>query len=893
MKIKLLLTLLCGAGSVFAAETEARLWRDPLPVPATAEITVLGDLRFNVIKPYEFQRDGYRFLHGVALCFHKGRLYASFGHNRGGENTDTEEARFCVSDDDGRTWGAVQTIDAGEGPLGVSHGAFLSHDGRLWAFQGAYTGIMQGVHTRAYLLDEHSQRWLPKGTVIEAGFWPMQEPQKMDDGNWIMAGLQVGGQNPAAVAISRGEDFTRWDVVSIPPGPSVKKMWGESAILVQGREVTSISRYGERAQALVARSLDYGRTWEPMQPSNLPMTTSKPSAGILSNGQRYLVCTTTADSGQRRAPLTLAVSRPGEKEFSKVFVIRHAVMEGTEAESHPKTALSYPYAMERGGNLYVGYSNTGGNVGRVGTGRELWNNNSAELAVIPVRSLAVDGDNRASLASRGLPRILFNNDSDDLKWPAYPEHHASVWVPAGKPLPSPSIQSIEDYLKLRIGPLAKTETQGLSYCGNFGLPIWELKRDHIAALGDDPLQPILQFWKRDGRTFFFSMRMNDMHHTYFNWCHLWDEFRRTHRHWFLEPPTEEEWRKQILPWLEDQTKPGPGDMWANVKTKPERMRTNGEAFLYDYSRLDVRAHYLELLREVCRRYDLDGIELDWLRYPKFFREGEVNATVLTEFVRDARAILDDAAKRGGHPVRLLMRVPDSPARASELGLDVEAWLKAGWLDAVIAGNGFTFGSNPLDQWVSLAHRHGVPVYGTIERMPRGFSRFGSIETLRAAAATLWEKGADGLYTFNFYNTSEYPLFGQLSQANQLARLPKEYFLDSCSVSNNRTVSEAPLPLSLQPTVSTEAQLLLCDDPSQAKEVSLEIVFNTDGEAAEPAVILNGQRLHDWKKEASQTSFTLALSSAALKAALKRGVNEFTFHAEKAATVNALSVRVLP
>ena len=43
--------------------------------------------------------------------------------------------------------------------------------------------------------------------------------------------------------------------------------------------------------------------------------------------------------------------------------------------------------MERGGNLYVGYSNTGGNVGRVGTGRELWNNNSAELAVIPIRSL--------------------------------------------------------------------------------------------------------------------------------------------------------------------------------------------------------------------------------------------------------------------------------------------------------------------------------------------------------------------------------------------------------------------------------------------------------------------------------------------------------------------------
>ncbi|MFZ4398094.1 MAG: sialidase family protein, partial [Kiritimatiellia bacterium] len=75
---------------------------------------------------------------------------------------------------------------------------------------------------------------------------------------------------------------------------------------------------------------------------------------------------------------------------------------------------------------------------RVGTGRELWNNNSAELAVIPDASLSVaaEASTGASLESRGLPRILFNNDSDDLKWPAYPEHHANgLWVPAGKYLP--------------------------------------------------------------------------------------------------------------------------------------------------------------------------------------------------------------------------------------------------------------------------------------------------------------------------------------------------------------------------------------------------------------------------------------------------------------------------
>ncbi|MCC6508872.1 MAG: exo-alpha-sialidase [Pirellulaceae bacterium] len=365
------------------------LWDQRVPLLKTAELPVLKGVRFSVIKPYEFNKDGYRFLHGVGLCFHKGRLYASFGHNKGGENTDSEEARFCVSDDEGKTWSEVRTIDSAAGPVGVSHGAFLSHNGTLWAFQGAYTGTISGVHTRAYVLDETSHQWQPKGTVIESGFWPMQQPQKLDNGNWIMAGLKVGEGDPAIVAISHGDDFTQWDVVPIPKAKALKKMWGESTVIVNGPQITNISRYGDHAKALVATSEDYGRTWSEMRPSNLPMTTSKPIAGTLSTGQRYLICTTTADCGKRRSPLTIAVSKPGEPHFSKVFVIRHAEYPDGPGESNKDAALSYPYAVEHDGQIYVGYSNSGNKSTRVGTGRELWNNNSAELAVIPVASLSV------------------------------------------------------------------------------------------------------------------------------------------------------------------------------------------------------------------------------------------------------------------------------------------------------------------------------------------------------------------------------------------------------------------------------------------------------------------------------------------------------------------------
>lgn len=367
------------------------LWDDARPLPKAADLPVLEGVRFSVIKPYEFQKDGYRFLHGVGLAFHKGKLYASFGHNQGGENTDTEEARFSVSEDEGRTWSPVKTMDDGGPEFAVSHGVFLSHGGALWAFMGSYTGTMQGIHTRAYRLNEASGEFEKLGVVVEGGFWPMQEPLRMDDGNWIMAGITAGvyeekGTHPAAVAISRGDDFTKWDLVPIAPVPGLP-MWGESTVIVEGQRVTNISRYGAEARALVAVSEDYGRTWSAMRPSNLPMATSKPYAGMLSDGRRYLVCSSSADGGKRRAPLTIALSEPGATVFSKVHIIRHAVFSEGPGESHERASLSYPYAIEHEGFLYVGYSNNGGNVGRIGEGRELWNNNSAELAVIPIEAL--------------------------------------------------------------------------------------------------------------------------------------------------------------------------------------------------------------------------------------------------------------------------------------------------------------------------------------------------------------------------------------------------------------------------------------------------------------------------------------------------------------------------
>ena len=375
--------------------TPVTLWNGS-ELPNSADIPVLGDVEFQVIKPFEFLGDGYRFMHGVALAWHRGRLYSSFGHNMGSENSSTEVANGRFSDDGGRSWSELFTIDSGEEDnLAISHGAFMEDSGQLWAFHGAYTGAMERVHTRAYLLNDAIGTWEQKGTVVEGGFWPLQEPLKMADGNWIMSGLRVANGYPGlsgnlpAVAISRGNDFLHWDLIVLQPDISVpvSRIWGESTVFVNGSRIVNISRWGRKAIALASESKDYGRTWTPLRASNLPMTPSKPYTGTLSTGENYLICTTAADSGGRRSPLTIALTRPGETSFSKVFVIRRSIFPAGPGESHSGVYLAYPYAVEYNGYLYVGYSNSGGGVGREGEGRERLNNNSAELAIIPIDQL--------------------------------------------------------------------------------------------------------------------------------------------------------------------------------------------------------------------------------------------------------------------------------------------------------------------------------------------------------------------------------------------------------------------------------------------------------------------------------------------------------------------------
>jgi hypothetical protein len=80
------------------------------------------------------------------------------------------------------------------------------------------------------------------------------------------------------------------------------------------------------------------------------MGASKIHAGVLSSGQRFVIFNTPTEG--YRELLTLAVSAPGEKAFSKMWKIQ----DGPSEKLGVGPEWSYPCAIEYNGSLYVVYT---------------------------------------------------------------------------------------------------------------------------------------------------------------------------------------------------------------------------------------------------------------------------------------------------------------------------------------------------------------------------------------------------------------------------------------------------------------------------------------------------------------------------------------------------------
>ena len=282
--------------------------------------------------------------------------------------------------------------------------------------------------------------------------------------------------------------------------------------------------------------------------------------------------------------------------------------------------------------------------------------------------------------------------------------------------------------------------------------------------GTDALQIMVEFCHRNRIECFWSMRMNDIHDSYKTWYapYLFPQLKRNHPEWLMgsrgKPPRQ-------------------GRMWSAV----------------NYGRQEVRDLALKFHEEVCENYDVDGIELDFFRQLTYFKgpamghdADQADRDKMTDLMQQIRAMTERIGLQRGRPILVAVRVPDSAGYCEAIGLDITRWLKDGLIDLLVASGDYRL--SPWEASVELGHQHGVPVYACLSnaamRDVEARKVRASLAGWRGRAMAAWAAGADGMYTFNFFNPKS-RLWREIGEPEALAKLGMVY---CSSVRSLRTVS---------------------------------------------------------------------------------------------------------
>ena len=294
--------------------------------------------------------------------------------------------------------------------------------------------------------------------------------------------------------------------------------------------------------------------------------------------------------------------------------------------------------------------------------------------------------------------------------------------------------------------------------------------DAVIADGRELMQIYIDGCRRHGIAAIASMRMNDAHTS--------DEARE----WQVRSRHKKS-RPDLLIGSPTPTRAGGADRW-------------NFCWQWDYEQEEVSDRFLGLVDETLERYNFDGVELDWMRAPPYFRPGRLldNLDTLTRFMREAHSIVRGHGERKGKPISLIARVPPCLAEARAIGIDAPAWIREPVADLfVLSSSSYCPARFDIAEAVACAAESGVPVYvgfdgATHLTSPHeGYDR-GVPAVLRGAALNGYEQGASGVYIFNYdyrhhraspfeeeeYNDDHLALLTDLADPQRLARRDRSY-----------------------------------------------------------------------------------------------------------------------
>ncbi len=194
----------------------------------------------------------------------------------------------------------------------------------------------------------------------------------------------------------------------------------------------------------------------------------------------------------------------------------------------------------------------------------------------------------------------------------------------------------------------------------------------------------------------------------------------------------------------------------------------------DFSYPELRKLRLNSIAEVCEKYDIDGIELDFCRNPYTFQPSEAWAKkdILTDFISEVKNKILDIADKKRTNIKLLVRVPFDANRRKNAGMDINTWVETKIVDILIMSNLFDdYSEDKIGYYQDFCRKNDVLFYPSIEFepltnckpdyfLPDGnsapkpnyrtlFSAQDIILGARAMAKSFYAQGAQGVYLFNY------------------------------------------------------------------------------------------------------------------------------------------------
>ena len=310
------------------------------------------------------------------------------------------------------------------------------------------------------------------------------------------------------------------------------------------------------------------------------------------------------------------------------------------------------------------------------------------------------------------------------------------------------------------------------------------------------------------------------------------------------------------------------DFWR----KPELFRKGHPGYYaraLDYAHKEVRDHHKALIVETLERYDIDGLELDFMREPYLFSKGkeQEGRLILNEWLQGIRTLVDEAAKRRGHAIKLGVRVPSSPDTALGLGLDAPTWAKEGLVDLVVVTPRWSTidFSIPIGQWRELLGDR-VTLAGGLEVNYQPYlkipNRMVTKEEAIGAAIGVHSGGADVVYLFNYFQNKhphwsipEYQrMLNAFSSVEELQKLPRRHAVTFSDVTIPGEEYPSPLPasgtqlsfdiqLGPAPPTTWKGELMIeVEDPVLEDKVPNISVNGVEGKFQRNKTLKNGRHL---------------------------------------------------